>query len=130
MQRPRPGLAVLAQVKGPEIGESGIYARHRTRMRCAPDRVKASRSPAVLPAVGADPLLDHRRDLLAPLTAVEDAVMADAPRHQIALLPGRQRLGQRQRRLGLADPRNIVALALDREPADVRSEAQTSELQS
>src|SRR3546814_2708457 len=33
MQRPRRGLAVLAQVKGPEIGEARIGSRHGGRMR-------------------------------------------------------------------------------------------------
>src|SRR3546814_4778743 len=70
--------------------------------------------------VAANPLLHHRCDLLAPFAAVEDAVMADALRHQIFLLGRRQRLGERQRRLGLADSRYIVA----------RSEEHTSELQS
>src|SRR3546814_10035740 len=67
------------------------------------------RNPPFSP-VAANPLLHHRCDLLAPFAAVEDAVMADALRHQIFLLGRRQRLGERQRRLGLADSRYIVAL--------------------
>src|SRR3546814_14192929 len=55
------------------------------------------RNPPFSP-VAANPLLHHRCDLLAPFAAVEDAVMADALRHQIFLLGRRQRLGERQRR--------------------------------
>src|SRR3546814_2827393 len=40
MQRPRRGLAVLAQVKGPEIGEARIGSRHGGRMRRRRGRVK------------------------------------------------------------------------------------------
>src|SRR3546814_16302447 len=40
MQRPRRGLAVLAQGKGPEIGEARIGSRHGGRMRRRMGRVK------------------------------------------------------------------------------------------
>src|SRR4051812_20037091 len=79
--------------------------------------MRSSRLLAVTTAsvVCGDELLEDRSDLLAPLAAVEDAVMADVLGHEILLLGGRQPGRDVERRLGLADPRNIVALALDRQ---------------
>src|SRR5439155_23335568 len=62
---------------------------------------------------GADEVAYPRQDLLAPLAAVEDAVVADA-----RLLPmdvaGARNVGrQRVRRLGLADAGDVVELAFD-----------------
>ena len=75
-------------------------------------------------------LLDHRRDAVAPLGAIENAVMADILGHIITLLVLRQIGRQRQRRAGLAQARNIVALALDRlEGLGTGDEQERGELQ-
>src|ERR1700756_5685881 len=65
------------------------------------------------------PLLEHWRNLLAPAAAVEDAVMTDFLGYQITLAGFGKVLGDGQRRLGLADAGNIVALALDRQQRGV-----------
>ena len=59
-----------------------------------------------------DEFLDHRGDLFAPAAAVEDAVMARALGHQIALLRRVEIGRQFQRGAGLAQAGNIVALAI------------------
>src|SRR5690348_212000 len=70
-------------------------------------------------AMRRDPLLHDGRDLLAPLAAVEDAVMADALGEMIFLPLRRQRGRNVERRPRLADAGNIVPLPLDREQGDV-----------
>src|SRR5690349_18038811 len=78
---------------------------------------RAGRLPpqaASVSGVVADEIAHARHDLLAPLAAVEDAVVTDAwllPVHMpCAGNVGRQRMG----RLGLADAGDVVELALDR----------------
>jgi hypothetical protein len=66
-------------------------------------------------AVGGDEPLDHRRDPLAPLAPVEDAVMADVFGHEIFLAPFSETGRDVERGTGLAQPGNIIALALDRQ---------------
>src|SRR5688572_1088026 len=63
--------------------------------------------------VPGDPVLDDRSDPLAPFAAVEDSVMADALGEMILLQVPRQLRRDVERRLGLADSRNVVALPLD-----------------
>src|SRR5271165_7685448 len=58
---------------------------------------------------------DPRHDLLAEAGAVEHAVMADLQLQMMQLLPVRDVGAQLMGGIGLADPRNIVLLALDRE---------------
>src|SRR5258705_12090094 len=64
--------------------------------------------------VVADEVADPGHDLLAPLAAVEDAVMADPGLLPVGVAGARDVGGERVRRLGLADTRDIVELALDR----------------
>src|SRR5690606_33723653 len=85
--------------------------------RPGPARMCARQARASIEA--GDPVLDDGRDAAAPIAAVEDAVMADAPGEMIMLHPRRQRAGEVERGPGLADAGNIVALALDREQGDV-----------
>src|SRR6185312_16547285 len=63
----------------------------------------------------------------APFPAVEDAIVADIPGEEILLL----RLGQPgcdvERRLGLADARNIVSFAFDREEGGVPDRVRTNQ---
>ena len=58
-------LAPRAMVKAPATGQRSIATVSRRVTIAGCDSVRG------------DPFLDHRRDLVAPLAAVEDAVMAD-----------------------------------------------------
>src|SRR4029079_17696108 len=69
----------------------------------------AAEQPSV---VRGDELLDDRRNPLAPFAAVEDAVMADIPGHEIFLLRRRKARRDVERGLRLAPPGNVVALVL------------------
>src|SRR5690554_865033 len=66
-----------------------------------------------------DPILHHRRDTLAPLAAVEDAVVADILGEVVLLLLVGQVRSQIERGTGLADTGNVVALTFDREKGGV-----------
>src|SRR5262249_36616757 len=69
--------------------------------------------------VGAEPVLDHRGDALAPLAAVDDAEVPDLLGEVVLLLLRGQVRGEAERGAGLADARDVVALALDREQRGV-----------
>src|ERR687893_825711 len=69
--------------------------------------------PAPSARVRGDPVLDHRSDAGAPLAAVEDAVVADVAGEVVLLLRGRQVRHEVERGAGLAEARDVVALAFD-----------------
>src|SRR5438270_6209550 len=69
--------------------------------------------------VGGDEFLENGRDLLAPLAAIEDAVVADVGSEEILLFRARQVGRDVERGLGLANAGNIIPLALDRQQSGV-----------
>src|SRR6185503_8603614 len=64
--------------------------------------------------VRANEVTHARHDLLAPLAAVEDAVVTDPRLLPVHMACTRNVGGQRMGRLGLADAGDVVELALDR----------------
>src|SRR5439155_13103184 len=109
----RAGVRERVAARGLSVREVRVGGRGGAVERGRADhaRRRQDEKTAERLVVGGDELLDDGCDLLAPLAAVEDAVMADLPGEEILLL----RLGQPgrdlQRGTGLADARNIVPLA-------------------
>src|SRR5690606_13124965 len=129
----RPDSSTLAPVASPPISISlrfkpfviwFEYSNPRDKSPAGASqlagRARSGDDLQLIPAVPRHPFLDHRRDPLAPFAAVEDAVMADVFGEEIALARFGEARGQRQCRAGLADARDVVALALDGKQGGVR----------